>query len=183
MPSKGYPLQHHPPAGYRSGRCNMPCQSAPASSWCCGQCLSAPPSHTVLPSDHVVCKCHQKAIRSNTINKIPRDEWEIIENCHEAIVSREQWDRVQKLIDRRRVIFSLQHCQVVNCVPLFQPVGQPPIERLSILQSPGWFHKTVDAGKAASAYQKNASLFFQCDDPHPRAFPIHIPCSTRYSLP
>ena len=55
----------------------------------------------VYKGDHVVCKCHQKAIRSNTYNFVPRDEWEIIENCHEAIVSREQWDRVQKLIDRR----------------------------------------------------------------------------------
>ena len=39
---------------------------------------------------HVVCKTHQKAIRSNTYDRIPRDEWEIIEDCHEAIVSREE---------------------------------------------------------------------------------------------
>ena len=56
----------------------------------------------VYKGDHVVCKCHQKAIRSNTVNFIPRDQWEIVENCHEPIVSREQWDRVQKLIDRAR---------------------------------------------------------------------------------
>ena len=44
----------------------------------------------VYKGDHVVCKCHQKAIRSNTVNLIPRNEWEIVENCHEPIVSREQ---------------------------------------------------------------------------------------------
>ena len=68
----------------------------------------------VYKGDHVVCKCHQKAIRSNTINKIPRDEWEIIENCHEAIVGREQWDRVQKLIDRRPTIMQGNSCPFYN---------------------------------------------------------------------
>ena len=68
----------------------------------------------VYKGDHVVCKCHQKAIRSNTINKIPRDEWEIIENCHEAIVSREQWGRVQKLIDRRPTIMQGNSCPFYN---------------------------------------------------------------------
>ena len=68
----------------------------------------------VYKGDHVVCKCHQKAIRSNTVNFIPRDQWEIIENCHEAIVSREQWDRVQKLIDRRPVIMQGNSCPFYN---------------------------------------------------------------------
>ena len=68
----------------------------------------------VYKGDHVVCKSHQKAIRSNTINKVPRDQWEIIENCHEAIVSREQWDRVQKLIDRRPPIMQGNSCPFYN---------------------------------------------------------------------
>ena len=68
----------------------------------------------VYKGDHVVCKCHQKAIRSNTVNFIPRSEWEIIENCHEAIVSREQWDRVQKLIDRRPPIMQGNSCPFYN---------------------------------------------------------------------
>ena len=68
----------------------------------------------VYKGDHVVCKCHQKAIRSNTYNFVPRDEWEIIENCHEAIVSREQWDRVQKLIDRRPTISGENRCPFYN---------------------------------------------------------------------
>lgn len=34
---------------------------------------------------HVVCKTHQKGIRSGTYDKIPRDQWEIIEGCHEAM--------------------------------------------------------------------------------------------------
>ena len=68
----------------------------------------------VYKGDHVVCKCHQKAIRSNTVNFIPRDQWEIIENCHEPIVSREQWDRVQKLIDRRPPIMQGNSCPFYN---------------------------------------------------------------------
>ena len=68
----------------------------------------------VYKGDHVVCKCHQKAIRSNTVNFIPRDQWEIVENCHEAIVSREQWDRVQKLIDRRPTIMQGNNCPFYN---------------------------------------------------------------------
>ena len=68
----------------------------------------------VYKGDHVVCKSHQKAIRSNTINKVPRDQWEIIENCHEAIVNRDQWDRVQKLIDRRPPIMQGNSCPFYN---------------------------------------------------------------------
>ena len=53
---------------------------------------------------HLVFRTHQKGIRSNTYDIIPREDWEIIENCHEAIVSPEEWDTVQKLIDRRPTI-------------------------------------------------------------------------------
>lgn len=63
---------------------------------------------------HVVCKTHQKALRSNTVNAIPRDQWEIIENCHEAIVSKEQWERVQKLIDHRPPIMKGNACPFYN---------------------------------------------------------------------
>ena len=63
---------------------------------------------------HVVCKTHQKAIRSNTYNFIPRDEWEIIENCHEPIVTKEQWTRVQELIDRRPPIMQGNSCPYNN---------------------------------------------------------------------
>ncbi|MFT8890011.1 MAG: recombinase family protein [Ethanoligenens sp.] len=63
---------------------------------------------------HVVCKTHQKAIRSNTYNLVPRDKREIIENCHEAIVSKEQWERVQKLIDHRPPIMQGNACPFYN---------------------------------------------------------------------
>ena len=68
----------------------------------------------VYKGHHVVCKAHQKAIRSNTVNSIPRDQWESVENCHEAIVSREQWDRVQTLIDRRPPIMQGNSCPFYN---------------------------------------------------------------------
>ena len=64
----------------------------------------------VYKGDHVVCKSHQKAIRSNTVNLIPRNQREIVEACHEPIVSREQWDRVQELIDRRPPIMQGNTC-------------------------------------------------------------------------
>ncbi|MBP3802795.1 MAG: recombinase family protein [Oribacterium sp.] len=63
---------------------------------------------------HVVCKTHQKAIRSNTYNIIPRDEREVIEDCHEAIISKEDWDRVQELIDRRPPIMQGNSCPYHN---------------------------------------------------------------------
>ena len=50
---------------------------------------------------HVVCKTHQKWIRSGVVDRVPRDEWEIIEDCHEAIVSKDEWERVQQMIKRR----------------------------------------------------------------------------------
>jgi hypothetical protein len=62
----------------------------------------------------VVCRTHQKAIRSNTVNIIPRDQREIIEDCHEAIVSKEQWDKVQRLIDRRPPIMQGNSCPFYN---------------------------------------------------------------------
>ena len=63
---------------------------------------------------HVVCKTHQKAIRSNTINLIPKEEREIIENCHEAIVTKEEWERVQRIIDRRPAIMQGNECPFYN---------------------------------------------------------------------
>lgn len=63
---------------------------------------------------HVVCKTHQKAIRSNTYNIIPREEREVIEDCHEAIISKEDWTRVQELIDRRPPIMQGNSCPYHN---------------------------------------------------------------------
>lgn len=41
---------------------------------------------------HLVCRTHQKGIRFNTYDIIPREDWEIIEDCHEAIVFPEEWE-------------------------------------------------------------------------------------------
>lgn len=40
--------------------------------------------------------------------------WEIIENCHEVIVSPEEWDKVQELIDRRPPIMQGNACPFYN---------------------------------------------------------------------
>ena len=48
------------------------------------------------------------------MTSFPRDEWEIIENCHEAIVSPEEWEKVQELIDRRPPIMQGNSCPFYN---------------------------------------------------------------------
>ncbi len=58
---------------------------------------------------HVVCKTHQKGIRSNTYNIIPRDQREVIEDCHEAIIPKAEWDKVQQLIDRKSTRLNSSH--------------------------------------------------------------------------
>lgn len=63
---------------------------------------------------HVVCKTHQKGIRSNTYNIIPRDQREVIEDCHEAIIPKAEWDKVQQLIDRRPPIMKGNDCPYYN---------------------------------------------------------------------
>ncbi len=42
---------------------------------------------------HLVCRTHQTGIRSGSFKFIPREDWEVIENCHEAIVSRKNGRR------------------------------------------------------------------------------------------
>ena len=63
---------------------------------------------------HLVCRTHQKGIRSNTYDIIPRDQWEVIEGCHEAIVTPEEWQRVQQLIDGRPTIMEGNACPYYN---------------------------------------------------------------------
>ena len=63
---------------------------------------------------HLVCRTHQKGIRSNTYDIIPRDKWEVIEGCHEAIVTPEKWQRVQQLIDGRPTIMEGNACPYYN---------------------------------------------------------------------
>ncbi len=63
---------------------------------------------------HLVCRTHQKGIRSGTVNFIPRKDWEIIENCHEAIIPPDEWQKVQELIDRRPPIMEGNDCPFYN---------------------------------------------------------------------
>lgn len=63
---------------------------------------------------HLVFRTHQKGIRSNTYDIVPREEWEIIENCHEAIIPPEEWQRVQEMIDGRPTIMEGNACPFYN---------------------------------------------------------------------
>ena len=63
---------------------------------------------------HLVCRTHQKGIRSNTYDIIPREDWEVIEGCHEAIIPPEEWAQVQESIDRRPTIMEGNSCPFYN---------------------------------------------------------------------
>ena len=63
---------------------------------------------------HLVCRTHQKGIRSNTYDIIPREDWEVIEDCHEAIVTPVEWEQVQEIIDRRPTIMKGNACPFYN---------------------------------------------------------------------
>lgn len=63
---------------------------------------------------HLVCRTHQKGIRSGTVDFIPREDWEIIDNCHEAIITPQEWERVQEIIDRRPPIMEGNSCPFYN---------------------------------------------------------------------
>ena len=63
---------------------------------------------------HLVCRTHQKGIRSGTVNSIPREDWEVLENCHEAIVTVAEWAQVQENIDRRPPIMKGNDCPFYN---------------------------------------------------------------------
>ncbi len=63
---------------------------------------------------HVVCRTHQKGIRSGTVNVIPRDQWEIVDNAHEPTISKEIFDRVQAIRDKRTGIMQGNTCPFFN---------------------------------------------------------------------
>ena len=63
---------------------------------------------------HLVARTHQKGIRSGTIRNVPRDEWEIIEDCHEAIIPKDEWMRVQEIMDARPRIMVGKDCPYYN---------------------------------------------------------------------
>ena len=50
----------------------------------------------------------------------PVEEWEVIEGCHEAIVTPEEWEQVQEIIDRRPTIMKGNACPFYN---LFHGLG------------------------------------------------------------
>lgn len=63
---------------------------------------------------HVVCRTHQKGIRSGTVNFIPRDQWEIVDNAHEPTITKEVFDRVQAIRDKRTGIMQGNSCPFFN---------------------------------------------------------------------
>ena len=56
----------------------------------------------------------RKASAPNTYDIIPREDWEVIEGCHEAIVTPEEWEQVQEIIDRRPTIMKGNACPFYN---------------------------------------------------------------------
>ena len=66
---------------------------------------------------HLVFRTHQKGICSNTYNIIPCKEWEVIKNYYKAIISPEELDKIENMIDRRPPIMQGNTCPFYN---LFQ---------------------------------------------------------------
>ena len=59
---------------------------------------------------------------------IPRDQWEVIEGCHEAIVTPEEWEQVQAIIDRKPPIMKGNACPFIICSTGWStalPAGSP----------------------------------------------------------
>ncbi len=52
----------------------------------------------------------RKASAPTLMTLFPRDQWEVIEGCHEAIVTPEEWEQVQEIIDRRPTIMKGNAC-------------------------------------------------------------------------
>ena len=76
--------------------------------------ISALLRNPTYKGSHVVCKTHQIGIRSGTCYRVPKEELEIIDNCHEAIVTPEEWQRVQEIMDRRPPIYEGASCPFYN---------------------------------------------------------------------
>ena len=51
--------------------------------------------------DMVQGRIKKDSYKTNTQHRTKRDEWYIVPNTHEAIIQREQWQRVQKLLDTK----------------------------------------------------------------------------------
>ena len=81
--------------------------------WSCGR-INKLLRNPVYYGAHTVCKSHQKYIRSNSVDIIPRKEREIIEGCHEAIVTKEEWLKVQRLLDARPNVGRGEECPFYN---------------------------------------------------------------------
>ena len=57
------------------------------------------------PTHHrkVKKKAYKDVYKRQTYDIIPREEWEVIEGCHEAIVTPEEWEQVQEV----RIVYNL----------------------------------------------------------------------------
>lgn len=45
-----------------------------------------------------------KSENSLDFERIPKENWLVVENCHEAIITQEEFDKIQLLIDKRRLV-------------------------------------------------------------------------------
>ena len=63
----------------------------------------------------MVFRTHQKGIRSNTYDIIPREDWENLSRiAMKQIISPEEWEQVQEIIDRRPTIMKGNSCPFYN---------------------------------------------------------------------
>src|SRR5699024_7208418 len=101
---------------------------------------------------HLVCRTHQTGIRSNTYDIIPREDWEIIEGCHEAIVTPEEWEQVQAIVDRRPPIMKGNACPFYT--PRHRMIHWPTVRKSTQLP----YEKVRTAGTCRFSGEQRAPI-------------------------
>lgn len=92
-------LQIMPPVPYREGR------EAGGEMYSCKWSASTVKkilSNEVYVGDTVQGKCKRKSFKDKKIVYLPREEWIVVRNTHEAIIERKKFEQVQRMRKKRR---------------------------------------------------------------------------------
>lgn len=70
-------------------------------------------------------KCINLSYKSKKVKQIPRSEWKIVYNTHEAIISQELFDRVQNRINLNKKAKTHKHKWVLNGIVICKECNNP----------------------------------------------------------
>ena len=68
--------------------------------------------------------------KSKKVKLIPREEWQIVENTHEPIISKEQFDRVQTRLNLRKITKQKRHSWFLNGLVYCKECGSKMVLRV-----------------------------------------------------